>query len=77
LVGVKAELFLDVPDVVGAERGTVDRASVLLGRAEADDGADVDEGGLAGRLFGLLKSGGDAGELYISFAIKRSCNELV
>lgn len=40
LVGVEAELFLDVGDLLIAERLTVSGSGILLARAEPDGGAD-------------------------------------
>lgn len=54
LSGVKAELLLHISEVLITERATVNSLSSLLLRAEANGGADFDDGRLVGNLLGLL-----------------------
>ena len=60
LVRVEAELLLELLDVVGLERRAVDAVGSLLGGAETDDSAQLDQGGLVFGLLGFLESTLDA-----------------
>lgn len=63
LVGVEAELLLDVSDLLIAEGLTVSGSRVLLARAESDGGANEDKGGSANVFASLKESVGDVGDL--------------
>lgn len=65
-VGVEAELLLDVDDIVVTESSTVDRSGLGLGRADADDGSDVDEDWFALDLLGFLEGVDDGSELRLA-----------
>lgn len=63
LLRIQAELFLDVRDLLVAERLPVDRARVLLARAKADRRLDDDQGRCSGVLTRLLQSCRDVRDL--------------
>lgn len=66
LLGVKAELLLDLLDVVGLEGVAVDTAGTLKLGAETDGGGELDDGGLVGDLLGLGDSLLNALEVAVS-----------
>jgi hypothetical protein len=65
-VGVKAELLLDMDDIVITESGTVDGSGLGFGRADTDDGSDVDEDWFALDLLGFLEGVDNGSELKLA-----------
>lgn len=66
LVGVHAELGLDVPHFVNAEGGTVGLGVARDLAADSDGGADIDEGGLLGAGLGLVEGLDDALDVVVA-----------
>ncbi|ROV88950.1 hypothetical protein VPNG_10195 [Cytospora leucostoma] len=66
LLGVEAPLLLQLLDVISLEGGTVDTVGALVLRAEANDGPQLDQGGLALLLLGLLDGGLDGGQVAVT-----------
>lgn len=54
LLGIEAELLLELLNIVGLERSTVGGGASLIFGAETDGGLESDEGGLIGYLLCLL-----------------------
>ncbi len=69
LLGVEPEHLLRGGELVGAERGAVDLAGVLLaGSRPADDRLEDDEGGLVGLALRRLDRGVEGGHVFDVFA---------
>lgn len=66
LLGVEAELLLELLDVVSLEGSTVDTMGALLLGAETDDGLELDKRGLVLDLLGLLEGVEDALEVVVT-----------
>jgi hypothetical protein len=66
LLGVEAELGLELLDVVGLERSTVDVVATLLERTETNGGLEVDEGRLGLLVTSLGKSTGNGVEVLVT-----------
>lgn len=66
LVGVEAELFLKLLDVVGLEGRAVDTVGALLGGAEANGGGKLDQGRLVLDTLGLLEGSGHSGKVAVT-----------
>lgn len=66
LLGVEAELLLELLDVVGLEGRAVDVVGTLLLGAETNDGRELDERGLGLLLLTLLDGGLDAVEVVLA-----------
>lgn len=66
LVRVEAPLLLELLDVVSLERGAVDTVGALVLGAEANDGLELDDGGLVLDGLGLLDGLLDAVEVAIT-----------
>lgn len=66
LLGVEAPLLLELLDVVGLEGGAVDAVCALVLGAEANDGLQLDDGGLVLDGLGLLDGLLDAVEVAVT-----------
>lgn len=66
LLGVEAKLLLELLDVVGLQRGTVNIVTTLLERTVTDNSLEVDHGWLVGRLLGLGDGGINGGEVIVT-----------